>query len=49
VLPDIDGNDVLRRFRLAHIKLPKLVLSGLSDVEDKVKGLGFGADDYSTK
>lgn len=49
MLPDIDGFEVLRRLRAAQIKTPVLVLSGLNDTDDKVKGLGFGADDYLTK
>ena len=49
MLPDIDGYEVLRRLRAASIKTPILVLSGLSETDDKVKGLGFGADDYLTK
>jgi two-component system cell cycle response regulator CtrA len=49
MLPDMDGYEVLRRYRAAHITTPVLILSGLNDVSDKVKGLGFGADDYLTK
>lgn len=49
MLPDMDGFEVLRRLRASHIKTPILVLSGLSDINDKVKGFGFGADDYLTK
>lgn len=49
MLPDMDGFEVLKRLRSSHIKTPVLVLSGLSETEDKVKGLGFGADDYLTK
>ena len=49
LLPDIDGYEVLRRLRSAHVKTPILVLSGLSEIDHKVKGLGFGADDYLTK
>lgn len=49
MLPDMDGYEVLRRFRAAQITTPVLILSGLNDVKDKVKGLGFGADDYLTK
>lgn len=49
LLPDMDGYEVLRRFRAAQIKTPILILSGLSDIDDKVRGLGFGADDYLTK
>lgn len=49
MLPDMDGYEVLRRLRAAHIITPILILSGLSEISDKVKGLGFGADDYLTK
>ena len=48
----VDANspfDVVRRARTAKVKTPVLILSGLAGVEDKVKGLGFGADDYMTK
>src|SRR5215218_10284261 len=48
-LPDISGFEVLRSLRLAKVKTPILILSGLSAIEDKVKGLGLGADDYLTK
>ncbi|MCE2716195.1 MAG: response regulator transcription factor CtrA [Pseudomonadota bacterium] len=49
MLPDMDGFELLRRLRASQIKTPVLVLSGLNDTEDKVKGFGFGADDYLTK
>ena len=49
ILPDINGYDVLKRLRSSSIKTPILILSGLSEIDDKVKGLGFGADDYITK
>lgn len=49
MLPDIDGYEVLRRFRTAKITTPVLILSGLSEPDQKVKGFGFGADDYQTK
>lgn len=48
-LPDMSGYDVLRTLRLAKIKTPVLILSGMSTIEDKVRGFGFGADDYMTK
>jgi two-component system cell cycle response regulator CtrA len=48
-LPDMSGFEVLRKLRVAKVKSPILILSGLADVEDKIKGLGFGADDYVTK
>ncbi len=49
VLPDIDGYEVLRRFRSSRVRTPILILSGLSELDHKIKGLGFGADDYLTK
>ncbi len=49
MLPDMDGYQVLRRLRAARIKTPVLILSGLNDPDDKIKGLGVGADDYLTK
>src|SRR5665213_1668262 len=49
MLPDIDGYDVLRRLRSAKVRTPILILSGLSGLDNKVKGLGFGADDFLTK
>jgi two-component system cell cycle response regulator CtrA len=48
-LPDMSGFEVLRLLRASNVKTPILILSGLAGVEDKVKGLGFGADDYMTK
>src|ERR1700749_1980248 len=49
LLPDMDGYEVLRRLRQARVSTPVLILSGLSGPDKKVKGLGFGADDYLTK
>jgi two-component system cell cycle response regulator CtrA len=49
MLPDKDGYEVLLRLRSAKIKVPILILSGLSSADQKIKGLGFGADDYLTK
>ena len=49
MLPDIDGYEVLRRLRAARVDTPILILSGLSEQDHKIKGLGFGADDYLTK
>ena len=48
-LPDMSGYEVLRTLRVSKVKTPILILSGISTIEDKVKGLGFGADDYITK
>ncbi len=49
MLPDIDGYELLRRLRSARVETPILILSGLSELDAKIKGLGIGADDYLTK
>src|SRR5436190_234604 len=48
-LPDMSGLDVLRTLRVSKVRTPILILSGLAGIEDKVKGLGFGADEYICK
>ncbi|PWG18081.1 response regulator transcription factor CtrA [Salibaculum griseiflavum] len=48
-LPDMSGHDVLRQLRLARVETPILILSGDDGTEAKLKGFGFGADDYLTK
>src|SRR6186713_932345 len=48
-LPDMSGFEVLRSLRVSKVKTPILILSGLAGIEDKVRGLGVGADDYVTK
>lgn len=48
-LPDMHGYDVLKKLRLSKVTTPILILSGMVELENKVKGLGFGADDYLTK
>jgi two-component system cell cycle response regulator CtrA len=48
-LPDMHGYDVLKKLRSAKIDTPILILSGMTESDDKVKGLVFGADDYLTK
>ena len=45
----MNGHDVLRQLRLARIDTPILILSGADDTENKIRGFGFGADDYLTK
>jgi len=49
MLPDISGFEVLRSLRVCKVKTPILILSGLAAIDDKVKGLTYGADDYVTK
>ena len=48
-LPDMHGYDVLKKLRLSKVTTPILILSGMGELENKVKGLGYGADDYLTK
>jgi two-component system cell cycle response regulator CtrA len=45
----MSGFDVLRKLRVSKVRTPILILSGLAAIEDKIKGLGYGADDYLTK
>ncbi len=49
MLPDMEGLEVLRRMRATQVTTPVLILSGLSDVGYKSKGLNIGADDYLIK
>src|SRR6202163_4495789 len=48
-LPDMSGYEVLRSLRVTKVKTPILILSGMAGIEDKIKGLGLGADDYLAK
>jgi two-component system cell cycle response regulator CtrA len=48
-LPDMSGHEVLRQIRQSRVETPILILSGADDTENKLKGFGFGADDYLTK
>jgi len=48
-LPDIEGFEVVRRIRAAKVRTPVLILSGKGEIDDKVRGLSTGADDYLTK
>jgi two-component system, cell cycle response regulator CtrA len=49
ILPDMSGYEVLQQLRAAGVHTPVLILSGLGEVDDKIKGLSFGADDFLTK
>lgn len=49
MLPDIDGHEVLRRLRDARVETPVLIVSGLGEIDQKVRGLVSGADDYIVK
>jgi DNA-binding response OmpR family regulator len=48
-LPDLDGIDVLRSLREKHAELPVLLLTARSELDDKIRGLDSGADDYLAK
>src|SRR4051794_29505876 len=48
-LPDGDGNDMLRNWRKCGFNEPILILSARDSVDDRVKGLDAGADDYLPK
>ena len=49
MLPKLDGLDVLRRWRVAGIRTPVLLLTALGGIADRVTGLEAGADDYLVK
>jgi DNA-binding response OmpR family regulator len=49
LLPDIDGREVCRRLRESGVTTPILMLTALDTLEDKVRGLRIGADDYLAK
>ena len=48
-LPDLHGYDVLKKLRAAKVQTPVLVLSGIAELDSKIRSFGFGADDYVTK
>lgn len=49
MLPELDGFEVCRRMRSAGVQTPVLMLTARTDVQDRVKGLDCGADDYMVK
>jgi len=49
MLPDIDGLDVIRRLRIEGIVTPTLIISALGEIDDRVRGLRAGGDDYLVK
>lgn len=48
-LPKLDGFSVLKQLRAGHKSVPVLILTARDTLEDRVKGLDLGADDYMTK
>ncbi len=49
MLPGLNGLEILRTLRARNINTPIIMLSALNEVEDKIKGLEDGADDYLAK
>ena len=49
MLPKLDGLEVARRLRCAHVSTPILMLTARDEIPDKISGLDCGADDYMTK
>jgi two-component system OmpR family response regulator/two-component system copper resistance phosphate regulon response regulator CusR len=49
MLPDLPGMEVMRQIRQAGVRTPVLILTALGSVDDRVKGLNSGADDYLVK
>src|SRR5579883_2842824 len=49
MLPDIDGLNVIGALRAQRVHTPVLMISALSDVDERVRGLRAGGDDYLTK
>jgi len=49
MLPGIDGLSVLQHIRLEDEQIPILILSAKATIDDKIKGLSYGVDDYMTK
>lgn len=49
MLPSMNGTQILKEARQAHISTPVIFLTALGELEDKVTGLNYGADDYMVK
>jgi two-component system OmpR family response regulator len=49
MLPKLDGLTIIRKMREADVKTPVLILSALGDVDERVRGLRAGGDDYLGK
>jgi len=48
-LPDMHGFDVLKKLRMGRVETPVLILSGISELDSKVRAFAMGADEYLTK
>jgi DNA-binding response OmpR family regulator len=49
MVPGLDGFEICRRLRAAHVATPILIITARDALDDKVKGLDIGADDYLVK
>ena len=49
MLPKLDGLELIKKLRVMQNEVPILILSALSDVDERVKGLRSGGDDYLAK
>src|ERR1700722_7082108 len=49
LLPEVDGLTLVKRLREAGVRTPVLMISALSDVDERIRGLRAGGDDYMTK
>src|SRR5690348_11468789 len=49
LLPEVDGLTIVERLRRSQLRTPVLLLSALGEVEDRVRGLRAGGDDYLVK
>lgn len=49
MLPSLSGLEILQTVRERGVKTPVIMLSALNEVEDKIRGLDYGADDYLAK
>ena len=49
LLPEVDGLTIVENIRSHGIKMPVLILSALAEIDDRVRGLKAGGDDYLTK
>lgn len=49
LLPGLDGWEVCRRLRAAHREMPILFLTARGEIDDRIRGLDLGADDYLVK
>jgi DNA-binding response OmpR family regulator len=49
MLPKVDGLTVCRKIRISNTNIPIIILTAKDNIEDKIKGLDWGADDYMVK